>query len=179
MWPGCPRRRPIAADRAHRRITLDRGHHQPADEGGAVKRLRHPIIGMRIGNDHSLALQHGPTADAGPEWKSPPLPKRRDRVFLGVAALALCAHDKASTLRIQAGTHRSTDRGLQVGQCWGLEQAGHGLQQGLHGSQAGGLIGRRHLRWHQPSWTGSDGFQSHLPARWLRPCSNAAELSSP
>jgi hypothetical protein len=91
--------RPVVADRTHRLEPPDRHHDQALDERGPVRVVRDPRIGVDILEEHRLAVEHRPAADAALEREPLALPQRLDRVFLGVVTTLTVAKHEGRAVR--------------------------------------------------------------------------------
>jgi len=91
---GAVRLRPVNTDGAVRIRGMDGNDGQAFDECWPIQILGNPIILKNIFDDHRLAMQHRPTADAALQREAAPLPQGSHGVLIHVKTVALVAQDE-------------------------------------------------------------------------------------
>ena len=90
---------PIGADRRRRLHPADRHHHHAAHEGAFIGVDGHAGIVEDVGNDHGLAVAHGPTRHAVAGRETLAGPERRHRILGDIMAQIAFAQDDRDAVR--------------------------------------------------------------------------------
>lgn len=60
--------------------------------------MGNPLVGKYIQYDYTLRMEHGPTTDAGFEWKTLTFPEWANCVLIGIKALPTLPEDESDTI---------------------------------------------------------------------------------
>ena len=135
---------PIGADGAQRIGGPHRRHHQAADEGGPIGVVRDAVVGIDVGDDGGLAVQHDPAGDAVLHWEPAALPQGADGVLVDVAALVSVAQHHGDPVGGARLARSGADHGGDLLDRARRGQALDGLDQGQQLPPVGGRAPARH-----------------------------------